>query len=384
MKKVLLVAMADSVHTGRWISQFDNDSIEFQLFPSTPHRRVHSLIKARLNNQVPARVRISKWMMFGALPLGIADLMCSNFFRGRLLSREIKRFKPDVIHIMETQHGGYLVDRAVKVKFKSPKIVLSIWGSDLYWFQRFPRHQSRIRSILTKVDLLVMECRRDQELAQSLGYSGKFHQVMPATGGMDTTLLGQKAQIVPPKDRKFIAVKGYSGFVGLGKDAVRVIAEIENQIKDFSVTVYSAGVGTMWFSRRLKKKMGTRLIIARKHTLSNSEIEQMFLNSRVALGLSLSDGLPATVKEAMCMGAFPIQTSTSCADEWFADGISGLIVPPNDIPATAAAVLRVLRDDQLVESAMQINLLASEKIFSSKSLKEIASTVYSLLDETSH
>jgi len=80
---------------------------------------------------------------------------------------------------METQHGGYLVDRSIKVRSKFPKIVLSIWGSDLYWFQRFPRHQSRIRSILTKVDLLVMECRRDQELAQNLGYCGKFHQVMP-------------------------------------------------------------------------------------------------------------------------------------------------------------------------------------------------------------
>ena len=222
-----------------------------------------------------------------------------------------------------------------------------------------------------------MECRRDQELARSLGYRGKFHQVMPAAGGMDTALLGQKAQIMPPKDRKFIAVKGYSGFVGLGKDAIRVIERIEDQVKDFSVTVYSAGIGTWWFSRRLRKKMGARLIVARKHALSKSQIEHMFLNSRVALGLSLSDGLPATVKEAMCMGAFPIQTSTSCAGEWFIDGVGGLIVPPNDISATSAAVLRVLRDDQLVESAMRINLMESERLFSSKSLKEIASTVYS-------
>lgn len=383
MKKVLLVAMADSVHTGRWIRQFDDDSIEFLLFPSTPHRRIHSLIKERRDKNGSARFGISKLMTFGALPLGIADLICSNFFREKLLSREIRRFKPDVIHIMETQHGGYLVDRSIKVRSKFPKIVLSIWGSDLYWFQRFPRHQSRIRSILAKVDLLVMECRRDQELAQNLGYCGKFHQVMPATGGMDTALLGRRAQIIRPKDRKVIAVKGYSGFVGLGKDAVRVIENIEDQIKDFSVTVYSAGVGTWWFSRRLRKKMGARLVIARKHTLSNSEIEHMFLNSRVALGLSLSDGLPATVKEAMCMGAFPIQTSTSCAGEWFTDGVGGLIVPTKDISAASAAVLRALRDDQLVESAMQINLDESERLFSSQRLKEIASTVYSSLDETS-
>ena len=41
MKKILIVAMADSVHTARWLRQFDSDEIEFVLFPSTPHRRVH-------------------------------------------------------------------------------------------------------------------------------------------------------------------------------------------------------------------------------------------------------------------------------------------------------------------------------------------------------
>ena len=44
MKKILIVAMADSVHTARWLRQFDSDEIEFVLFPSTPHRRIHSLI----------------------------------------------------------------------------------------------------------------------------------------------------------------------------------------------------------------------------------------------------------------------------------------------------------------------------------------------------
>ena len=32
MKKILIVAMADSVHTARWLRQFDDDEIEFVLF----------------------------------------------------------------------------------------------------------------------------------------------------------------------------------------------------------------------------------------------------------------------------------------------------------------------------------------------------------------
>ena len=376
MRKVLLVAMADSVHTGRWISQFDGEAIDFMLFPSTPHRRIHSLIKQRLYGDVEARVRISKWMNWAALPLCIVDLVFANFFRAKLLAREIKKFEPDVIHIMETQHAGYLTDRALETAKYKPKVILSIWGSDLFWFQRFPKHQIKIKSVLDQVDLLVMECQRDRELAITLGFKGLFFDSMPATGGMNTELLAEKARYLPARDRKWIAVKGYSGFVGQGKDAIRVISEIESQIPDFSVMVYSAGMGTQWFARGLQKKMGARLVIARKHRLSNNDIQEMFLKSRVALGLSLSDGLPATVKEAMCMGAFPIQTSTSCAGEWFINGESGILVEPNQITSTAGALLKVLRNDELVESALLTNLMKAEQLFSERVLKEKAKKVY--------
>ena len=382
MKKVLIVAMIDSVHTGRWISQFDDESIDFMLFPSTPHRRVHSLIKQRLNRSLAAQVRISQWMNWAALPLGIADLVFANFFRANLLAREINKFRPDVIHIMETQHAGYLTDRALnKVKSK-PRVILSIWGSDLFWFQKFVKHRTRIKSVLNKVDLLVMECHRDQEFALMLGFKGEFCESMPATGGMNTALLAQKARQAPAKERKWIAVKGYSGFVGQGKDAIKVISEIESQIADFSVMVYSAGLGTQWFARGLKKKMGDRLVIARKHKLSNNDIQEMFLKSRASLGLSLSDGLPATVKEAMCMGAFPVQTSTSCAGEWFTNGETGILVDPNQITNTAAALMKVLRDDDLVETALRENLIKSEQLFSENVLKEKAKKLYSSIIET--
>ena len=381
MRKVLLVAMADSVHTGRWISQFDGEAIDFMLFPSTPHRRIHSLIKQRTTLKVETRVRISQWMKWAALPLGIADLVCANFFRAKLLSREIKKFEPDVIHIMETQHAGYLTDRALKMVNFKPKVILSIWGSDLFWFQRFPTHHKKIGSVMNKVDLLVVECQRDRELALTFGFKGRFFESMPATGGMNTELLAEKARHLPAIERKWIAVKGYSGFVGQGKDAIRVISEIESQITDFSVMVYSAGLGTHWFARGLQKKMGARLVIARKHKLSNNDIQEMFLKSRAALGLSLSDGLPATVKEAMCMGAFPIQTSTSCAGEWFTNQVSGILVEPNQIQSTVAALLKVLRDDKLVESAQEDNLMKAEQLFSENALKEKAKKLYSSMVE---
>ena len=124
MKKILIVAMADSVHTARWIRQFDSDEIEFVLFPSTPHRRIHGLIGE--HNQVKriSSLRISRFMTIGALPLGILDLLFKNFFRSKFLAREIKTFQPDIIHIMETQHSGYLAYKALKKSQTNSKIIL--------------------------------------------------------------------------------------------------------------------------------------------------------------------------------------------------------------------------------------------------------------------
>lgn len=378
MKKILIVAMADSVHTARWIRQFDSDEIEFVLFPSTPHRRIHGLIGEHKQVKRISSLRISRFMTIGALPLGILDLLFKNFFRSKFLAREIKTFQPDIIHIMETQHSGYLAYKALKKSQTNSKIILSIWGSDLFWFQKFKRHRSKISSVLKMVDLLVMECNRDRETALGLGFGGTFSINMPATGGLNTGLLRERALEQPTVTRKLIAVKGYSGFVGLGTEALKVIELVESEINEFSVMVYSAGLRTLWQSRGLRKSMGERIQVVRKHKLSNLEIEEMFLKSRVSLGLSLSDGLPATVKEAMSTGAIPIQTSTSCAGEWFADGIGGHLVNEVDLQGVADALLIALQDNSFAHAASEINYQIAEQRFSEAKVREQSRSLYFL------
>ncbi len=355
MKKVLLVAMVDSVHTGRWISQFDGEAIDFMLFPSTPHRRVHSLIKQRLILKVETKVRISQWMNWAALPLGIADLVFANFFRAKLLAREINKFKPDIIHIMETQHAGYLTDQALKTVKSEPKIILSIWGSDLFWFQRFPKHRQKISLLFPRVNILITECERDEALATKLGFVGECVYGIPASGGVDWRLLNDSHRQVLPSKRKIVAIKGYSGFVGLGPLAIRSLVSLVNQLRSYEIVIYSCSYRTAQMAKRLRKRSGLNIQVKLKHSMTTKQMEDLFLSARVVVGVSLSDGLPATVKEAVCTGAFPVQTDTSCAGEWLKDGVSVLLVPPNDIGALSAAILRALTDDQLVDNASEVN-----------------------------
>jgi Glycosyl transferase 4-like/Glycosyl transferases group 1 len=355
VKKVLIVAMADSVHTGRWINQFDGEAIDFMLFPSTPHRRVHSLIKQRLKGSFAAQVKISKWMNWATLPLGIADRFFANFFRANLLTREINKFQPDAIHIMETQHAGYLTDRALNGVKVKPRVILSIWGSDLFWFQRFAKHRKKMSNLFPKVNILITECERDEALATEFGFIGKCLYGIPASGGVDQRLLNDfNLQILPSK-RKTIAIKGYSGFVGLGPQAVQSLALLVNELSGYEIVIYSCSFRTARTVKRIRKQSSLNIQVNLKHSMSTKQMQDLFLSARVVVGASLSDGLPATVKEALCTGAFPVQTNTSCAGEWLKDKVSVLLVPPNNLGALSAAILWALTDDHLVDNAAEVN-----------------------------
>jgi glycosyltransferase involved in cell wall biosynthesis len=59
----------------------------------------------------------------------------------------------------------------------------------------------------------------------------------------------------------------------------------------------------------------------------------------------------------MAMGAFPIQTNTSCCDEWFDDGVGGYIIPPNNSIVIAERLRTALLNDDLVDKAAEMNWL---------------------------
>ena len=377
MKKILIVAMADSVHTARWIRQFDSDEIEFVLFPSTPHRRVHPLILQHMSQHLASTLKTSKWMKLGALPIGVFYLVFNHFFRAKLLAREINSFQPDFVHVMETQHSGYLTDRALARVEKKPKIVLSIWGSDLFWFQRFTSHKSRIKSILKKVDYLITECHRDEELAKTLGFLGSCIYGVPASGGFSLKEADVTESYVAPSLRKTIAIKGYSGFVGLGPMALKTLKRVSHLLSDYSIVVFSANWKTRLIAQIVRLQTGLQIEIRMKHSQTPAEMRSLFLSSRIVIGVSKSDGLPATIKEAAFFGAFPVQTDTSCAGEWFENGVSILLVSADSSESLEQALIRSLKDDRLVDTAARINFEIAKSRMNAESVRSKISALYS-------
>ena len=138
-------------------------------------------------------------------------------FQKKQLSRIVARLKPDIIHSMEFQAGGYLTMEAKKqASHNFPVWIATNWGSDIYHFIKDPLHESRIKEILNNCDYYSCECNRDVDLAVKYGLKGKVLPVLPNAGGFDLVLADRFKQPGLSSARRLILLKGYHGWAGRG------------------------------------------------------------------------------------------------------------------------------------------------------------------------
>jgi glycosyltransferase involved in cell wall biosynthesis len=325
-KRVVLVCMVDSIHVARWIAQFDASEVEFALFPSTPNRRVHQLI-----NDMMAKNDNIKIVPFAgklSVPLWGMDLVFSDYVRGWLLRRILKRYQPDFVHALELQHGGYITGRALEdASLKTPFIATN-YGSDIYWFQQFPKHLAKIKKLLARADRYSAECNRDVQLAKRYGFTGEVMPVFPNAGGFTGEQL--RRPLKPTAERKVIAIKGYEGWVGRASVAVNALYSLTEELAEYKIVFYSCNKATVKLLKRAKRDTNLNLEWHEIGALTHEQMSELFSSSKLYLGLSLSDGISTSVLEAMAFGAFPIQSSSACVSDWFESGRDGLVVDSLD------------------------------------------------------
>ena len=377
-KTVVLVCMVDSIHVARWISQFNPTEVKFILFPSGPNRRVHPKIleliaKGKVHDN---QIEIVPFGGNLSLPLWALDRFFSDRIRGLLLRSLLKKASPDYIHALEFQHAGYVTLRALKdLSIKTPLIATN-YGSDIYWFQRFPKHKERIKALLSRANLYSAECQRDYLLAKNLGFIGAELPLGPNAGGVE--LIEANRTLKRPSERKTIAIKGYHGWVGRALVALDAVEFLKDELRGYEIVVYSANFKVAQRVSQLRRKSGLNITAHNKGSLTHEGVLNIFEKSRIYVGLSMSDGISTSLLEAMSTGTFPIQTSTSCADEWIEDGTSGILIRDVTPESVSAAILRALKNNGLVDGALAVNQAKIGSKADPSALKGSARTFYGL------
>ncbi len=366
-RRLLIVAMANSIHTARWIGNIDRDKWDVRLFPSIDIGNLHPDLRAiDVYHSVYSRQNTGRRKVrFHGLPVffePVAEtcraILCKLLpqYRGIQLLLTIKIFRPHIIHSMEIQSAGYLT-LGVKKHFPGhfPPWIVTNWGSDIYFYGRLRKHQDRIKGVMEHCDFYKCEGNRDVTLARQFGFKGTVLPVFPNTGGFKVRTIKKLRAKGPTSKRRIIMLKGYQHWAGRALVGLRALEICADKLKGYKVVIYSAASNDVRIAVELfEASTGIPVYIIPLHT-PHQKILKLHGQARISLGLSISDAISTSVLEAMAMGSFPIQSFTSCADEWIKNGKNGFLVPPEDSTVVAKAISQALTDDKLVDEAAAIN-----------------------------
>lgn len=275
-----------------------------------------------------------------------------TFDKEEALHAVVKKFQPDIVHTLHTQSSGYMLMNLRKNwQGNFPVWVHSVWGSDIYLWERIPGQKEALRELVSYIDYFISEGKRDQVLAKNLGYTGRFIEPMPATGGFDIEKI-KSLKLLKPSLRKEIAVKGYDRGVGRFRDAISGVIRAKDVLQDYTINVFSLEMSTELLGvYAADSGLNINVIPYGPY----EDIISMYSRSKIYIGCSFSDGTPASFLEALAYGAFPIQTNTADTEAWVVDGKTAILVPPDDPLAVELAIRRVIADDELVDAAAEIN-----------------------------
>ena len=385
--RLLIVAMSDSIHTARWISQISRKGWHISIFPSIDNGIVHPLLD---NVHIYNSIYCNSVYKHRNLKQSGLNFINSDLAKlGRLLLKRklpnyrlfqlvhvIKKFKPDIIHSMEIQHAGYLTLAAQKkIGSEFPPWIVTCWGSDIYLYGRLSEHKPRIKEVVSLCDYYFCESTRDLGLAKNFGFKGDFLPVFPIAGGFDLKLISRLRDSNPVSKRRKIMLKGYQTWAGRALVGLRALERCADVLSEYQVAIYSASPDVVIAAKLFSNSTGIPVTIISNDT-PNIDIIKLHGQSRISIGLSISDGVPESFLEALVMGSFPIQSLASSANEWIEDEKTGILVPPEDPEIIEKAIRKALSDDKLVDEAAETNLKTAHERLDFDVLKQKTIDIY--------
>jgi hypothetical protein len=255
---ILVVAIANSIHTLRWLEMIRDGGRQVVLLPATmdpPLAEVNSLplvaSAADLAKLGSGGVgRWDSWSGNGAAaddmpaPIGFGDR--SRLVRGATIARAVRVLHPAVLHSMEMQIAGYACLRAADLLGPDcPPWLFSNWGSDILLYQKLAEHRSLLAPVARRIDGCLNECRRDFALMRALGFNGTIHQIIPASGGADFGRMPALSSLAPTASRRSILVKGYHGWSGRAQHVLSALHLAAAQLRRYRISVVLASPAWM-------------------------------------------------------------------------------------------------------------------------------------------
>ena len=381
-KKILIIGMFDSIHLARWLKQFENECVDFTLLPSKKYKKINPELSRLIKSNKSANYLLawpyninflSGYMDFALNKIG--SFLRTNF-RRNILKKVLLKHNFDFIHALEIQGAGYLYSELPKDIIDRNKLILTNWGSDIYFFARDRNHNEKISNAISIAAYYSAECERDYDLLKNYNFTGVELPCIPNGGGFSSDEMNSIKSLA--STRTLILCKGYGGLFGQTQLAIPAINSALIKYNYLSVYFYSVTSDIEHSIILLQNVYGKRVKYSRvSNPLSREKLLNLFCEARVYIGCSKSDAISTSFLEAIVCGAYPIQTNTSCANEWISKGIVASLVGLNSSELNDT-LDKVLNENKLVDFAQIRNVEIARKFLTDEHIKKIAKMFYSL------
>ena len=352
--KILMISMP-SIHFFRWTEQLKDSGHDIYWFNVTDSdqavRRMDWINQHygwRLKWDFPGRTRLKS--LFPKLSKFIEKLNTNATYKA--FENYLNQVKPDVVHSFVLYQSCVPILEVMK-KYSHVSWIYSAWGNDLYYYQNFPNFKNDIVNTLPHLDFMFADCQRDIDLAYKLGFKGETLGVFPGGGGYDLTMI--KEDLKQPKQRSGIIIKGYQGDK---HRALNILKALERFNEIPKITIFSANEILIDYIERSDKLVSEKFkIYSQKESIIHDELCRMMNKHLIYIGNNLSDGMPNTLLEAICFGAFPIQSNPGDATaEIIENGVNGLLINDcEDVEHIKSLIEHALTDKILIGKAFEIN-----------------------------
>jgi glycosyltransferase involved in cell wall biosynthesis len=301
----------------------------------------------------PAATALRHWLM----PLQLGS-------KAKELGRMVEDIRPDLLHAMRIPQEGMTAARMRKSgrAGSSIPLLVSVWGDDFTFHARSsPMMMSLTRDTMEQVDGLHSDCYRDIKLAFQWGLCIDTKLLVePSNGGVDLSLFFVGKTDVSfireyrlPKDAFFIL--NPRGFRNVARSdtffrAIPLVRKAVPNAHFLALRMAGNNEAESWI-----RKMDIQSCVTLLPALPREKMPQLFRASPVMTSLTVHDGIPNVLLEAMACGSFPICGDLESIREWIEDGKNGLLVSPADPQAVAAAIIRAVNDPGLRKAAAARN-----------------------------
>ena len=264
----------------------------------------------------------------------------------------IDRVRPDLVHALRIPYEGML---AGATPLEIP-LIISTWGNDLTYHAPSTRAMaSATRSALRRADGLISDTTRDIRLASAWSFNpSKPTLTVPGSGGIDLEEISQiitgvglsvPSQVINPRGFRSGSVRNDTFFKSIP-------LLLKNHPDTRFICPWMAGQPE---ARAWIEKLDIQSSVTLLPMISQPELWREFARSLVSVSVSVHDGTPNSLLEAMAIGCLPVCGDIESIREWITDGENGLLVDPSDPVALAGALKRGLTDSPLRQQAAERN-----------------------------